>query len=187
MRIQLLLISAAVFFSCSREKKTEHGISLSSSERVYGAICIDETLSDTLVSFSVDLVSDEAEIRLSDKIDLGFSVFYEQEEDKKIYNMYISKLEKNISGRFTTTLKTGALFAPLEMQKEIVQNFSNSVLIARFNPDSTIYTTDDSGCGDMLERGIFEMSWFPEFNSHSYTIIEYYQDSKESWVNVYRK
>lgn len=188
MRTQLLLISAALLFSCSQEKrKSGYGISMDSSDRVYGAICIDETLNDTLVSFSVDLVSDEAEIKLSDKIDLGFSIFYEHEEDKKIYNTYISKLKKNISGRFTTRLRTGTLFTPPEMQKEVVQNFSNSVLIARFNPDSTIYTTDDSGCGDMLERGIFEMLWFPEFNSHSYTIIEYYQDSKESWVNVYRK
>lgn len=187
MKTHYLLIIGVLFLSCSEGKKsTKYGIALNSSDRVYGAFCIDETLNDTLVSFSVNLINNKAEISLSDKIDLGFSIFYEQQDKKKIYNVSLAKLRNNTSGKFTADLKTGTLFSPAKKQN-IVQNFSNSILVTRMNPDNTIFTTNQSGCGETLEQGIFEMSWFPEFSDHRYTVIEYYQDSERSWTNIYRR
>lgn len=182
-----IIISVLFLLSCQNEQSMMRGVKLDSSDNVYGIICIDETLDDSLVSFRIDLKTDVAELNLSEKIDLGVSIDFNNQDDTKFYSINLYKLKKAIPGDYKAELQVTKSLVPKGMRNLVIENFSNSTLMTIINPDSTIITPDESGGGKSIESAIFKMQWFPEFEDHDYTIIEYYQDSKKSWVNVYRR
>lgn len=187
MKFILFGITLCFAISCTQKESQSNHLEFDKSDCNYQLLCLDDTEKDTLLMLSIDFKTDSAELRMSDKTDLGAELNLNWQDDSKFYELYIHKLKKNVGGNYQTKLESLKHFFPSDMKRNTVESFANATLHVMQNPDSTFFTPINDGFGDDLESALFELSWFPEFQDNDYTIIEHYQDSKVSWTNVLSK
>lgn len=183
----LLIVTLSILSSCSQEESTSTQIGFDKKDSNYHLLCLDESQKDTLVMIDIDFNSDSAELKISDRIDLGLELNLNWEDNSKFYELYVYKLKRPIGGAYKTKLVKSKHFFPSNWKNSTEQTFANATLLVMQNTDSTLFTTDNDGFGDNLKEALFELSWFPNIQNINYTIIEYYQDSERSWLNVLSK
>lgn len=185
-KFSVIVVAAILLLSCDNEKSHNYNSKMNGDDQKYKLVCVDETLSDTLVDISIDFLTDSAHLKVSNRIDLGLQVIQQRKDNFKNYSLGIFKLkDKQTTSNFDGVLEEEMGWKPSISKSNIVERFANAIFGVIENPNDCYVTGENDGFGEQLERSIFQMSWFPDFEGHKYTIVEHYQDSGRSWMNVY--